>query len=303
MIGSPCSPAVRAYGLALVRDTVRAFEDVDGLFLDWAEYGAYALEDLFTCLGPHSAAMGRGLGLEWDRLAAQVRALWERLHRLRDEDLRPAGTALARLLDEAPGWAEFLRFKATVVTAFYREVQEALGAAGRPAVQLMARGWPPPWNRWSGMDYGDLAGVCAAATPKLFAFDYCAVPRWYGEALQRWSPGLSEPAILDAVTAWLDLPDDFPARRFDLYAIPEGDEPHPVGIAAYARRVDEVVESVAGHCAVQPFAHCHMPDAMWREKVRMLRDAPVDGMWIQMYGYLSESKLQILREEWPKDHP
>jgi hypothetical protein len=41
-----------------------------------------------------------------------------------------------------------------------------------------------------------------------------------------------------------------------------------------------------------------MPDAMWREKVRMLCESAADGMWIQMYGYLSESKLQILRDEW-----
>jgi len=298
MIGSPCSPAIREYGLAVVQDTVRAFPELDGLFLDWAEYGAYAFEDLFTCLGPHSAVLARAAGLDWDLLATQVRAVWDRLHRLSDADLRPAATALSRLIDEAPGWAEFLRFKAETVTTFYRAVRRTLDAAGRTDLRLMARGWPPPWNRWSGMDYGALAEVCTAATPKLFAFDYCAVPRWYGEVLKRWNPALSEPAILDALTAWLDLPDNFPARRFDLYAIPAEDEPHPVGVPAYRRRVEAVLGAVGGRCAVQPFAHCHMPEAMWHEQVRMLRDAAVDGIWIQMYGYLSESKLQTLRDEW-----
>jgi hypothetical protein len=298
MIGSPCSPAVREYGLALVRDTVRAFPELGGLFLDWAEYGAYTFEDLFTCLGPHSATLASSLSLDWNRLAAQVRAVWDRLHRLSDEDLRPPATALARLIDDAPGWADFLRLKAEAVRTFYGDVRRALDAAGRTEVQLMARGWPPPWNRWSGMDYGTLSELCAAVTPKLFAFDYCALPRWYGAVLKRWNPALSEAAILDALTAWLDLPDDFPVRRFDMYAIPAEDEPHPVGIPAYRRRVDIVLRAVAGRCAVQPFAHCHMPDAMWREKVRMLSEAPVHGMWIQMYGYLSDSKLQILREEW-----
>lgn len=298
MIGSPCSPAVCAYGLALVRDTLRAFPEVEGLFLDWAEYGAYGFGDLFTCLGPHSARAARSLGLDWDLLATQVTAIWERLHRLRDDDLRPAATALVRLIDEAPGWAGFLRFKATAITTFYRDVRRALDAMGRTDVRLMARGWPPPWNRWSGMEYGALAEICAAVTPKLFAFDYCAIPRWYGETLQRWNPGLSETAILDALVAWLDLPDEFTDRHFALYGIPAEDEPHPVGIAAYARRVEEVLRVAGGRCAVQPFAHCHMPDAMWREKVRMLSSAAVDGMWIQMYGYLSDSKLQILRGEW-----
>jgi hypothetical protein len=298
MIGSPCSPAVRSYGLALIRNTVRAFDGLDGLFLDWAEYGAYGFADLFTCLGAHSAAMARTRGFAWEELAGRVRAVWDRLHRLRDADLRPAATALARLIDEAPGWEDFLQLKAESVTSFYREARAALDAEGRTSVRLMARGWPPPWNRWSGMDYAALSAVCAAATPKLFAFDYCAVPRWYGETLQRWSPALTEGAILDALTAWLDLPDHFPERRFALYAIPAEDEPHPVGIAAYRRRVDAVAQAVAGRAALQPFAHCHMPDAMWREKLCMLKDAAVDGMWIQMYGYLSDAKLRILREEW-----
>lgn len=299
MIGSPCSPAIRSYGLALIRDTVRAFDDLDGLFLDWAEYGAYGFPDLFTCLGPHSAAMARARAYPWEDLAGQVRAIWERLHRLRDQDLRPAATAMARLIDEAPGWSDFCRFKAESVTWFYREARTALDAEGRGAVRLMARGWPPPWNRWSGMDYAALAGGCAAATPKLFAFDYCAIPRWYGETLQRWNPRLTEAAILDALTAWLDLPDAFSPRSFARYAIPAEDEPHPVGIPAYRRRVDAVAEAVAGRCALQPFAHCHMPDGMWREKLRMLRAAAVDGIWVQMYGYLSDAKLRILREEWP----
>lgn len=298
MIGSPCSPAIRGYGLALVRDTLRAFPETDGLFLDWAEYGAYRFEDLFTCLGTHSAARARSLAMDWDTLATQVLAIWQRLHRLRDEDLRPAAAAFSRLIDEAPGWADFLRFKASVITTFYRDIRCAIDAVGRTDVQLMARGWPPPWNRWSGMDYSALAEICAASAPKLFAFDYCAVPRWYGETLKRWNPGLSEGAILDALTAWLDLPDDFLERRFELYGIPAEGEPHPVGIPAYGRRVEAVLRAVGGRCAVQPFAHCHMPDATWREKVRMLSAAAVDGMWVQMYGYLSDSKLQILREEW-----
>ncbi|RPJ49988.1 MAG: hypothetical protein EHJ95_07960, partial [Methanobacteriota archaeon] len=115
MIGSPCSPAVREYGLALVRDTVRGFPELGGLFLDWAEYGAYTFEDLFTCLGPHSATLASSLSLDWNRLTAQVRAVWDRLHRLSDEDLRPPATALARLIDDAPGWADFLRLKAEAV--------------------------------------------------------------------------------------------------------------------------------------------------------------------------------------------
>ena len=30
----------------------------------------------------------------------------------------------------------------------------------------------------------------------------------------------------------------------------------------------------------------------------LIRDSRVDGMWVHMYGYLSDRKLQILKEIW-----
>ena len=54
--GCLSNPAVRAYALALVRDTARHFPEADGLFLDWVEYTVYDLPDHFACMCPHCAA-------------------------------------------------------------------------------------------------------------------------------------------------------------------------------------------------------------------------------------------------------
>jgi hypothetical protein len=32
--------------------------------------------------------------------------------------------------------------------------------------------------------------------------------------------------------------------------------------------------------------------------IAVIRDSRVNGMWVQMYGYLSDQKLQILSELW-----
>jgi hypothetical protein len=47
------NPRVRALGLARLRDAARHYGDVDGIFLDWAEYTCYLLEDCFVCFCPH----------------------------------------------------------------------------------------------------------------------------------------------------------------------------------------------------------------------------------------------------------
>jgi hypothetical protein len=242
--------------------------------------------------------MAQEFGYHWEDLKEHITVIWDTLHHLQARHLMPAHSAFRTLIDKASGWSEFLRFKSDVIISFYQEVRETLDSLHKHQVKLMARGWPPPWNRMSGLWYERLGNTCYAATPKLFAFDYCAIPRWYGETFKTWNPALSENIIINALVAWLDLPDTIEQREFKHYTIPAVNDPQPVGVEAYQRRVEEVVATVQESLNVQPFAHAHMPVLMWREMVRMLRQQKVDGIWVQMYAYLSDEKLQILKKEW-----
>ena len=300
----PNSPAAQAYALALVEDTMQHYGDVDGLFLDWAEFGAYRLEDHFACFCPHCEQRARAQGVPWGLVRRDVTSLWNWLHTLTpavvDRSLRvlrnPLG--LLGLLVHYPGWLHLLRFKAASIAGFYRKIRALLDTMGLRKVQISARGWPPPWNRSSGMDYRMLAEVCDAVTPKLFTFDYCALPRWYGQSLAAWNPGLPESAVLDALVEWMNLPDDLEERSFARYHIPAPDELHPARIGCYGARIDEVVDAVTGRAPCYPFGHAYLPESQWREMVALIAASRADGMWVQMYGYLSDRKLEILRETW-----
>jgi hypothetical protein len=280
------------------------YPEIDGLFLDWIEFGAYALEDLFGCVGPHTEAWAGRLGLDWQRIRHDVRAVWDWLHQLNPQTLEwarrelPTSSALLNRAERSPGWRDFLRLKAEIVVSLYREVRAMLDETGFAPVEISARGWPSPWNRASGMDYAALAGTCHAITPKLFTFDYSAVPRWYGSVLQRWNPSLSEGAILDFLIGCLDLPDDLSERRFENYQIPAPEELHPARLEAYADRIQEHARQVQGRARLHPIAHAYLPEAQWRDMLQVLRDGPADGIWIQMFGYLSDPKLEIVRAIW-----
>jgi len=191
---------------------------------------------------------------------------------------------------------EFLRFKAMSVVSFYQRVRKLLDRLGFTDVSLSARGWPPPWNRSSGMDYRALSEICDAVTPKLFTFAYSALPRWYGQTLLTWNPRLSEHEVLDALVEWMNLPDDIERRSFANYHIPAPGEPDPTKAEVYRSRLDEVVSQVGGRARCYPFAHAYMPEPQWKRMIAVIRDSRVDGMWVQMYGYLSDRKLEILRE-------
>ena len=298
------SPSAEAYGLALVEDTVQSFPNIDGLFTDFVEFGAYSLEDHFACFCAHCERKAGEQGFDWDGIKRDVTALWDWLHSLDSRQLERScrllgnPSELLELLIHYPGCMEFLRFKAMSVVNFYQRIRQLLDRLGFTDVSLSARGWPPPWNRSSGMDYRALSEICDAVTPKLFTFAYSALPRWYGQTLLTWNPGLSESEILDALLEWMNLPDDIERRTFANYHIPAPGEPDPAKVEVYRSRLDEVVSQVGGRARCYPFAHAYMPEPQWKRMIALIRDSQVDGMWVQMYGYLSDRKLGILRQMW-----
>lgn len=298
------SSRVETYALALIQDTVQNYPDLDGLFTDWAEYGAYRLEDHFACFCPHCEGRAREGGIDWGVVRRDVTALWNWCHSLTPSEMERAGrilhnpSELLELLTHYPGWLHLLQFKAKSVVGFYRKTRQLLDRMGLSEIGLSARGWPPPWNRSSGMDYRVLSEVCRAVTPKLFTFDYCALPRWYGQTLLAWNPELAESEVLDALVALMNLPDNFERRFFANYHIPAPHESHPAKLEVYRSRLDEVVDQVEGRAPCYPFAHAYLPEAQWKRMVAMIRDSRVNGMWVQGYGYLSDQKMEILRQIW-----
>ncbi|MCZ6678362.1 MAG: hypothetical protein O7E52_14060 [Candidatus Poribacteria bacterium] len=302
--GCPSAPNVRAYAIASVLDTIGHDPQIDGICLDWVEYTTYLLEDHFSCFSPHSQRHAEELGYDVGRIASDAKALWDHLHNLTGASLE-ASCRIARnpsemldLLVRYPGWLDLLRFKSDVVYGLYAEIRQAMNDAGYANVELIANGWAPPFNRSSGMDYGRLSGTVQCVRPKLYTFHWSAMPRWYGQILKAWNPQLGESAILTAIKAWFNLPDDIAHPTFANYHIPGPDENHPVHPKTFRERIDEVTHQVNGQCPVMPLAHGYRPAAQWKRMVAIVRDSPADGMWVQRYCYLSDEKLRILREFW-----
>ncbi len=161
------NPDAEAYALALVEDTVRHYPDVDGLFMDWVEFGAYRLEDHFTCFCPHCQSEAKKQGFDWSIVRRDAMVLWNWLHSLTPRELERSHRILhtpsemLELFIHHPGLLQFLQFKAGTVSGFYRQARERLDAIEMKKIGLSARGWPPPWNRSSGMDYHSLIAIRA----------------------------------------------------------------------------------------------------------------------------------------------
>jgi hypothetical protein len=124
------------------------------------------------------------------------------------------------------------------------------------------------------------------------------MPRWYGQTLHAWNPELSETQILDALVTWMNLPDNFENRSFAQYEIPAPGDEHPAKMESYQTRLDEVVDQVEGAAPCYPISHPYLPPSQWERMLTIIRDSRVDGMWVNMYGYLSDDKFRILKQIW-----
>lgn len=298
------SPAAQAYACGQIADIVDHYPDAHGLMFDWAEFPAYTLEDVFACYCRHCEARAREWGFPWAAIKRDVWRAWARVHAMSSTDLKRLRTggrrpsALVALLSDYPGLQQSLAFRARSVSEFYRSVRTVLDNGTGNAMAVTARTWAPPWNRISGSNYWSVAAVCDAVAPKIFTFDYAALPRWYGQQLADWNPALQEGEILDAMVDLMDLPDDRRTRTFGAYQIPAPGEPHATAPEAHADRIAEVVSETGGRALCHPIAHAYLPEPQWRTMVEVIRDGPADGMWVQMYGYLTDRKIAILSETW-----
>jgi hypothetical protein len=300
------NPRVRALGRARLREALTHYPDVDGIYLDWAEYTTYFLEDCFVCFCEHCQAAATAAGYDWSAMDRDTRALWNRLHRLTAADLRRVTDAadwtfiVGETAISASGVGELLRFKAATVCAAAAELRAIMDEQGASGVDLGLNGFATPWSRITGMDYRTVSQVCQETRCKLFTFHWPMITRWWSETLLAWNPDLSENDVLRAVTTALDLPAPINEHRQWLrdYGMPRPDEPHPIAPEALTRKMNQAVALAGDGAPCYAYVHGYRPPdelALHLEAV-LASDAP--GCWIQRYGYLSDEKLELIGRIW-----
>ncbi|MGH2533016.1 MAG: hypothetical protein ACRDJW_12025 [Thermomicrobiales bacterium] len=300
------NPRVRALGRARMREAIKHYADVDGVFLDWVEYTTYFLEDCFVCFCDHCRAAAESIGYDWADMKRGTMALWHRLHRLMPEDMRRAQDAAdwAFVVGDAAvrsdGFGELLRFKAATVNAATAELRQVMNETGAAGVGLGLNGFAPPWSRISGMDYREVSRICQETRCKLFTFHWPMITRWWCETLLAWNPGLDEIDVLRAVTTALDLPAPAAEHRQTLanYGMPRPDEPHPITPEALTRKVNQAVALAGEGAPCLAYAHSYRPVDEFERHLEAVLASNAAGCWVQRYGYLRDEKLAVMRRVW-----
>ena len=303
--GSLASEAIRAYNRAYVRDLFEEYPEIDGLRPDWPEYPCYKLDEVFQDFGEPVRVWATARGFDFDSIQREVRAFYDHLHGgLTNDDLRDlAGPdrgkyAILTLFNRYPGVAEWFRLKAALSSDLLRDWREALTEYGGADKELSANAFMPPFSYITGLDFAGAAEHCESVNPKLYTMHWSLMVEFWGEVMLTHNPDVDEPLLVRALVNLLDLDDGDGGRLLSDYGYPEPDEPHPIPNSPQRRKIEQVLAAVRGRAQVNALVHGYGPLDDFSRRLQLVADSPVDGVWINRYGYLSDAKLDAIAAIW-----
>jgi hypothetical protein len=303
--GSLASPAIRAYNRAYVRDLFEHYPEIDGLRVDWPEYPCYKLDEAFQDFGAPVEEWAMARGLRYPELRESVLGLYRYLHgSLRNEDLEEWGTvergffSFVSALRERPQLLEWFRLKAMLSADLLRDWREAVEEYGGPGKELSANAFMPPFSFITGLDFARAAAHAHSISAKLYTMHWALMVRFWGDALLAANPHLDERLLVRALVSLLDLADGECGERLSDYDYPGPDQPHPIPNGPQLRKIRQARHAVGGRVPLYALVHGYGPVEDFRRRLRLVAESEADGVWINRYGYLSDEKLDVIREVW-----
>jgi hypothetical protein len=288
-----------------VRDIFATYPQIDGIRPDWPEYPCYKLDEAFQDFSAHVALWAATHGFDFGQMQSDVAAFYRYLHgSLTNKDLLDFATpdrgkfSMLSLLMRYPGVAEWLRCKAALSTDLLAQWRADIITYGGEEKELSANAFMAPLSLITGLDFAQAAQLCDSIAPKLYTMHWSLIIKFWGDVLMAANPSLNETLLVRALVHWLDLDDGHGGTTLADYGYPEPDEPHPIPTAAQVRKLDQVMTITRGQAKIYALVHGYGPLDDFRRRLQLVADSPVDGVWINRYGYLSDAKLDAIGDIW-----
>jgi hypothetical protein len=203
-------------------------------------------------------------------------------------------TTLRKMYPLVDRWLKLKAMLSCNCLRHWRQIITEFGGAGK---ELSANAFMPQYSDVTGFDFAGAAELCDAVSPKLYTMHWSQMMTFWGSELRRRNPGVDETLLTEALARLMDIDDDPAGKTLADFGYPAPDQPHPIADGPQRRKIEQVIAAVAGRAAVTPLVHGYGPVNDFRRRLRLVLESSADGVWINRYGYLSDEKLDAIRDE------
>ncbi len=292
------SPDLQAYNVALVKDVLGAYPELDGLLLDRMEQAVYSFDDAFLDFGPHSERFATENGFDFEVLRSGAISVLDGIRRIGNDDLVAIGSGgdiayvLTAALRDNPALGQLLSFRSALTTAYLSKLRAAADSV-RPGVQLLPLTFPPPMSLLTGADFGSFTAQADALVIKFFTMHWPLIVTYWAQSIVALNPSLDAGLVARTVSILLDMEDE-PSSNLEDYQYPGPQDAHRAGTRAQQRKIEQTTVE-AGGVPVLPSVHAYGPMDDVERRWRIGWETGRSGMWVNRYGYLSDEKLALLK--------
>ena len=299
---SLASPHVHAYGAALLAELAERYPQVTGFRIDWPEYPPYDLRSALFDFSEHGQLALAEQGADPQVLAAQLTQALASWRSIAAQSARDGPLLLRQRLADA-GWDDWLgrdgpahalwASKRASVARMLRAYRTALDGVPGHRRLLEPQVFPQPMSTWSGFAWEALSASCDAVGVKLYTMHWPMIARYWARDLVGSCDGPAADVATQMLFRWMGLG---PGQDAAALRYPPPDTDHPVGEQAQLEKL-RLAREQAGATPVIAFAHSYGPEGDFMRRLALAAQDAGGGsgrVWINRYGYLSDSKLAAL---------
>ncbi len=305
---SLASEAVHAYNAAYIADLISQYPQISGFRPDWPEAPCYTIDECFQDFSSHVAKCRpveqylKSLNIDFEEIQSDI----DRLYNL----LRGGLTTpiLQQVMSDpstpqqfgipASSIQHWLQIKRELSFAILNRWRTSLENHSPHRYELSANSFMPPYNQLTGFDFSRNASICDAISPKLYTMHWTQMVDFWGRRLLEQNSKLDESILVKVLANWMEIDNSPDTNKLADYGYPAPDEPHRVSTDLQTQKIEQVTQETNGQCAVTPLVHGYGPPADFERRLQLVADCQVEGVWINRYGYLSDTKLAIIRDTW-----
>lgn len=282
------NPEIRKYYSGICKQIIEKYHP-DGLMLDWIEYTNYFFSDNFNCFCSDCFCKADQFGIDLKEIQKNILVSFSKFKAA--DNIKVFDNWTEQWNGLFAGVSDLFRFKAVSCHDFIDNIVRELTVI-HPDIHLLFTCFAPPMNKGTGFDFTGLSSFRdnVEIQSKAYRFHWGLMVRWYAQQLYEINPDISLEKWIVFSKKMLEVEDS--SNDFSHYCMPS-----PLDFGAISVETEEKKISEMRKAGLKSYRlHAYGPDGLFRQRLEYALKSGFESVSIQRYGYLSDSKLKILKE-------